>query len=131
MNSPKRVPLTFILDETGLLHFLELDFSIERIYFLSNIRPGATRGNHAHKELHQIFLAMRGSYHLTLTDGINHFEFLCDSPDFGVYVPPGHWRELSNFSHDALCLVLASKHFDESDYIRDKVNFLEWSKNAK
>jgi dTDP-4-dehydrorhamnose 3,5-epimerase-like enzyme len=91
------------------------------------VPDGAERGSHAHKRLEQFIVAVNGSLTVKLDSGISAESFRLDSSKFGLYVPPGFWRDLSDFSHGAVCLVLASTKYDESDYIRNYQEFLLWA----
>jgi dTDP-4-dehydrorhamnose 3,5-epimerase-like enzyme len=116
-------------DERGRLAFVEgpgqIPFSIQRVYYLYSVTAGAARGGHAHKALHQCMIAIAGSFEISLDDGSSKQTFRLDDPATGLYICPMVWRELSNFSTDAVCLVLASAFFDEGDYIRDYKTFLD------
>ena len=101
---------------------------IKRIYFLYDVPSKATRGSHAHKALHQLLIAASGSFDVTLDDGKSVETFNLRSPSEALYIPPGYWRTLYNFSSGATAVVLASAEYDESDYIRDYEEFLEWAK---
>ncbi len=90
-----------------------------RVYYLYDVPGGESRGGHAHKILEQLIIAANGSFDVILDDGIDRKTFCLDRADAGLYIAPGTWRELDNFSPGSFCLVLASAHFDESDYIRD------------
>ena len=99
-------------------------FSIMRIYYLYDVPAGEERGVHAHKELQQCMIAVHGSFRVTLDDGYNKKEVVLDQPDKGLLITPMTWRDLSDFSEGAVCLVLASDFYDEGDYIRDYETFL-------
>ena len=86
----------------------------------------ADRGAHAHIELHQLVVAVSGSFDIELFDGIHRMKFTLNHPDQGLLIVPGIWRELNNFSGGGICLVLASREFDETDYIRDCINYKLW-----
>ena len=101
-------------------------FNVKRTYYLYDIPGGEERGAHAHKELHQLIIAASGSFDVTLNDGNVKRTFMLNRPYQGLYVVPGMWRELNNFSSGAVCLVLASEIYDEADYIRDYREFLEY-----
>jgi hypothetical protein len=126
----KEIPYSFSIgnsrDFTGSIFFAEPSFPVSRIYFIKEVKHGETRGRHAHKELFQIFICINGSYKLKLSNAKQNFLFDCDRSDIAVFVPPGYWRELTDFSEDAICLVLASEKFDEGDYIRDWKSYLHW-----
>ena len=101
-------------------------FDVKRTYYLYDIPGGEERGAHAHKELHQLIIAVSGSFDVTLNDGNVKRTFMLNRPYQGLYVVPGMWRELNNFSSGAVCLVLASEVYDEQDYIRDYEEFLKY-----
>lgn len=120
------------LDGRGGLAFIEggeagsgdLPFPIRRVYYLWGMTDGAVRGEHAHRDLEQIYIALNGSFDVVLEDGQATQTVRLDSPDQGLYLGHMVWRRLENFSEGAICLVLASAHFDEADYFRDKTEFL-------
>lgn len=108
---------------------LEIPFDINRVYYLYDIPGGEERGGHAHKDLHQLVIAASGSFDLTIDDGTVKRTITLNRPYQGVYVVPGLWRELHNFSSGSICLVMASELYNENDYIRDYSNFLNFKKN--
>ena len=118
-------------DTRGYLSVIEggedIPFEIKRIYYLYMV-PEAARGAHAHKQLQQLMVAMSGSVHVTLDDGINKKTFVLDKPWKGLHVVPGLWRDLDNFAGGTVCVVLASEHYAEEDYIRNYEEFLEYKK---
>jgi dTDP-4-dehydrorhamnose 3,5-epimerase-like enzyme len=99
---------------------------IKRVYFLYDIPSKAVRGSHAHKELAQLIVAISGSFIVNLDNGVSTQSFYLTSPAEGLYIPPGHWRTLTDFSSGAAAMVFASEEYSESDYIRDYTEFLEW-----
>jgi hypothetical protein len=101
-------------------------FNIKRIYYLYDVPSGSERGGHAHKKLFQLIVAASGSFDVILDDGRNKKIIQLNRPNFGLLIFPGIWREVVNFSSGAICLVLASEKYDESDYIRKHETFLEW-----
>ncbi|MHC8598284.1 sugar 3,4-ketoisomerase [Arenicellales bacterium IMCC55707] len=117
-----------IIDVRGNLSIIEggqtIPFEIKRIYYLSKVPVGAGRGGHAHLELEQVIISISGSFDVILKDGADDRKVTLNSEDQGLYVGPMTWRELSNFSHGAICLVLASEHYDPDDYIFDYDEFL-------
>jgi hypothetical protein len=122
------VDLPKISDPRGNLTFVEgghhVPFEIKRVYYLYDVPGGAERGGHAHRDLYQLIIAMSGSFDIVLDDGDKKKRFhLCRSY-YGLYVCPMIWREMDNFSSGAVCLVLASNHYDESDYYRGYDVFL-------
>jgi hypothetical protein len=122
------VNLPKIQDPRGNLTFIEgrlhVPFDIQRVYYLYDVPGGAERGGHAHRELHQFIVAMSGSFDVTLDDGRNRKRVHLNRSYNGLYVCPMIWRELDNFSSGSVCMVLASKRYDESDYFRDYAVFM-------
>ena len=116
---------------SALTGFKNLPFSIRRIYYLYDIPNKAERGEHGHKELEQYFVAIYGSLTVVLKDAREEKSFFLNRPDEALYVAPGMWRQVKDFSSGSVCLVLASKPFSEKDYIRDYQEFLEYKKALK
>ncbi|CDG65071.1 MAG: hypothetical protein PWQ15_1745 [Methanobacterium sp.] len=114
-------------DVRGNLTFIEenqhIPFTIKRVYYLYDVPGGESRGGHAHKELQQFIIAANGSFDVILDDGDNKERYHLNRSYYGLYVPQMVWRELDNFSSGSVCLVLASKPFDEGDYIRSYEDF--------
>lgn len=103
-----------------------IPFEIKRIYYLYDIPCGEDRGGHAHKELSQLIIAASGSFEVLIDDGENKKKIFLNRPDNGLYIVPGIWRELHEFSSGAISLVLASTIYDENDYIRDYSEFIKF-----
>ena len=124
----RMVDLPKITDPRGNLTFIEgnrhVPFDIRRVYYLYDVPGGAERGGHAHKDLHQLIIAMSGSFDVVLDDGKNKQRIHLNRSYNGLYVCPMIWRELDNFSSGSVCMVLASNHYDESDYYRDYNEFI-------
>jgi hypothetical protein len=122
INLPK------ITDTRGNLSFIEggqhIPFDIQRVYYLYDVPGGSDRGSHAHKNLQQFIVAMSGSFDVVLDDGKEKKRFHLNRSYNGLYVCPMMWRDLDNFSSGAVCMVLASSHYSEADYIRDYSQFL-------
>lgn len=122
------VELPKVADIRGNLTFIEenhhIPFGIQRVYYLYDVPGGAERGGHAHKGLHQLIVAMSGSFDVVLDDGREKKRFHLNRSYYGLYVCPMIWRELDNFSSGSVCMVLASNLYDESDYYRDYNEFL-------
>lgn len=106
----------------------DIPFEIRRAYYLYDVPGGESRGAHAHKELSQLIIAASGSFSVTLDDGNVKRTFLLNRPYQGLYVVPGIWRTLDDFSSGSVCLVLASHIYDENDYIRDYEVFKQYKK---
>lgn len=104
----------------------DVPFDVKRTYYLYDVPGGESRGGHAHKELRQLIIAASGSFNVTLDDGHVKRTFNLNRPYQGLYVMPGIWRTLDDFSSGAVCLVLASERYDENDYIRNYNEFLEY-----
>jgi hypothetical protein len=125
----KIIDLSKISDQRGNLTFIEGDhqipFSIKRVYYLYDVPGGSERGGHAHKDLHQLIVAMSGSFDVILDDGENRTHFHLDSPCKGLYVCPMIWRKLYNFSSGSVCMALASDYYDETEYYRDYEDFMQ------
>jgi dTDP-4-dehydrorhamnose 3,5-epimerase-like enzyme len=117
INFPK------IADARGNLSVIEenkqIPFRIKRVFYLYDVPSGATRGGHAHKTSEQVIIALSGSFDVILDDGVIRETFFLNRPHYGLYIPPGIWRELENFSSNSIALTLASTKFGEEDYIRD------------
>ena len=119
------------LGSIGVVEGAELlPFEVRRFYFIHNVPPGATRGSHAHRELHQLVVAVSGSVEVELDDGGERQSFSLDGPRVGLHIPPGYWRTLRDFAPNSVVAVLASHEYDESDYIRDYDTFVEWRRSA-
>lgn len=106
----------------------DFPMKIERIFYLYDVPGGESRGGHAHKLLHQYLIAGSGSFDVVLSDGKQRKKISLNRPDVALYIAPGIWGVEENFSSGAICLVLASEKYDESDYIRDYSEFLAFKK---
>lgn len=127
INNCQIINLSVVGKEMGNLTVIEgkrdAPFDIKRIYYIYDIPEGVERGSHAHKSLHQLIIAVSGSFDIVLDDGKNKKLFHMNRSHFGLYVCPMMWRTLNNFSSGAVCLVLASEFYDEKDYIRNYTDF--------
>jgi hypothetical protein len=125
----KIIDLPKIADPRGNLTFIEggrhVPFEIKRAYYLYDVPGGAERGGHAHKGLHQLIIAMSGSFDIVLDDGREKKRFHLNRSYYGLYVCPMIWREMDNFSSGSVALVLASQFYDPADYYRDYAEFLK------
>lgn len=117
-------------DRKGNLTVVEngvtLPFEVKRVYYLYDVPGGESRGSHAHRELEQLIVAASGSFTVVMDDGVNKKRFFLNRPYQGLYVKPGLWRDLEDFSSGAVCMVLASEVYQKEDYIRDYQEFLEF-----
>ena len=116
-------------DERGSLIAIEqghnVPFEIKRVYYIFDTKEGVERGFHAHINLKQICITVKGSCTFVLDDGEKREEIKLTSPNQGLFIEGLIWREMKNFSSDCILVVLASEHYDESDYIRDYDKFLK------
>ena len=122
------IELPKINDSRGNLSFIEgtrhIPFEIKRVYYLYDIPGGESRAAHGHKELHQLIIAISGSFNVTVDDGTEKKIFHLARAYQGLYIPPMLWRDLDNFSSSSVCMVLASDYYDESDYFRSRDDFV-------
>lgn len=122
------ITFPIISDPRGNLTFVEanrhIPFEIKRTYYLYDVPGGASRAGHAHKTLHQILIAMSGSFDVHLRDGLKSQTFHLNRSYYGLYICPMVWREIDNFSSGSVCMALASDYFDEQDYFREYEDFL-------
>lgn len=128
----KIIEIPNVHEERGKLAVIEKDiipFDIQRIYYLFDVPNDAYRGGHAHISQQSVVIALSGSFDVILDDGENKTIVTLSKPNEGLYIPTGVWREIENFSSGAVCLVIASTEFDESDYVRD-YNVFKSSKNS-
>ncbi|HAT4017944.1 TPA: WxcM-like domain-containing protein, partial [Citrobacter freundii] len=117
------IPLQKHGDDRGSLVALEeennIPFSIKRVYYIFDTKEGVRRGFHAHKELKQVAIAVKGSCRFLLDDGTERIEVVLDNPAQGLLIESYIWREMYDFSSDCVLMILANSHYDEKDYIRD------------
>ena len=111
---------------TSIENSKDIPFNVKRVYYLYDVPGGEGRGGHAHKRLKQLVIAASGSFDVLLDDGKNKKVVNLNRSYFGLYIVPGLWRELLNFSSGSICLVLASDIYIESDYIRSYNQFKEY-----
>jgi dTDP-4-dehydrorhamnose 3,5-epimerase-like enzyme len=134
LSECKIINFPVVHDVRGNLSFIEenrqIPFQIKRVYYLYDVPSGATRGGHAHKALHQVVIALSGSFEIILDDGYNKRSFFLNRPHYGIYIPPRVWRELENFSSNSVALSLVSEVYDESDYIRNYDAFKSYVYNG-
>ncbi len=110
---------------TPVEQWRDVPFAIERVYYLYDLPGGESRGGHAHRELMQLLVCVMGALDVVIDDGRERRTIRLDRAYQGLLICPMIWRELQNFSSGAICLVLASAVYRESDYIRDYAEFLE------
>jgi dTDP-4-dehydrorhamnose 3,5-epimerase-like enzyme len=121
------IDLPVVSDPRGDLTFVEgerhVPFPIRRVYYLYNVPVDAERGGHAHRELEQVVFALSGSFRMKIDDGHQKSEYWLRDPRKGLYINRLIWREMDSFSQGAVCMVLASHPYDETDYFRDYNDF--------
>jgi dTDP-4-dehydrorhamnose 3,5-epimerase-like enzyme len=124
-----------IADPRGNLTFIEesqhIPFDIRRVYYLYDVPGGERRGGHAHQKLEQFVIAASGSFDVVVNDGTELKRYFLNRSYYGLYIPRFIWREIENFSSGSICLVLASEHYDESDYYRDYGAYLQAVREAR
>lgn len=122
-------------DERGSLVALEkgknIPFEIKRVYYMFNTKEEVRRGFHAHRQLKQVVIAVRGSCRFLLDDGVEKISVLLDNPAQGLLIESFMWREMYDFSDDCVLMVLADSLYDESDYIRNYDEFISMTKSEK
>jgi dTDP-4-dehydrorhamnose 3,5-epimerase-like enzyme len=127
MIFPYFLELPKIIDSRGNLSVVEnhkeIPFDIQRVYWLYEVPIGELRGGHAHTNLEQVLIALHGNLTVIVDDGKRRETFILDRPNVGLYIGNNIWREMSNFSDGAVCLVLASKPYDPAGYIRNYNEF--------
>lgn len=111
--------------------FKDIPFEIKRVYYMYDTGNGVHRGLHAHKSLKQILICIHGSCKVLVDNGVEKKVVSLEKPYEGLFISNDMWREMFDFTHDAVLLVLASDYYDEEDYIRDYDMFLQFLENRK
>lgn len=123
------IPLQVHGDERGSLIAIEetknIPFNIKRIYYMFNTQQGIHRGFHAHKELIQVAIPVKGSCKFLLDDGVEKVNIVLDDPALGLLIEPMIWHEMYEYSEDCVLMVIASDSYDECDYIRNYDDFIK------
>ena len=129
MSNYKLLDFKTLGDERGSLIAIEqgynAPFEIKRVYYIFDTKEGVERGFHAHINLKQIVIAVKGSCTFVLDNGKERKEMKLNNPNRGLFIEGLIWREMKDFTEDCVLIVLTSEHYDESDYIRDYDKFLE------
>lgn len=118
-----------ITDKYGHLTPIEsktdIPFEVKRIYYITSVKQGATRGFHSHRKLHQVLICLNGSIKIRTKNPNEEEVFELNNPSIGLYIGPYVWREMFDFTEGSVLLVLASEYYDEDDYIRNYDLYLE------
>lgn len=109
---------------TPIEEMIDVPFDIKRVYYLTRVPENTTRGYHSHKNLEQILICLNGNIKIKVSDGKTEDVVVLSDPAEGLYIGPMIWREMFDFSPGSVLLVLASEHYDETDYIRDYDEYL-------
>lgn len=121
-----------IVDKYGCLTPIEgkknIPFEIKRVYYITKVNKDVVRGNHSHKELHQILISLNGTVKIKVKNPLEEEVIELNKSSEGLYIGPMIWREMYDFSEDAVLLVLASEYYDESDYVRNYDFYLDEAK---
>jgi len=129
MSLIKFIDFNVLGDERGSLIAIEnnknIPFEIKRIYYIFGTKENVSRGYHAHRDLQQIAICVSGHCEFIIDDGKSREAVLLNNPTKGLYIDNNKWREMHNFSKDCVLLVIASKFYDEEDYIRNYDDFLK------
>ncbi len=135
METATIIELPRFLDSRGNLSFVEqlnhIPFEIKRTYWIYDVPGGGDRGGHAFKKNQEFIIALSGAFDVIVDDGQQKKIFTLNRSYYGLYVPAGTWREMTNFSTNSFALELGSIHYDKADYIRDYNQFLELKKDGK
>jgi len=127
------VELQKIKNRAGNLSVVEnsnsIPFDIARVYYIYDVPGGSDRGGHAHKDLEQYVIAVSGAFDIQLDDGKNKKTVRLDRPFLALHIKKGIWRETRNFTSGAICMVIASRKYDNQDYIHDYDDFLKFRIN--
>lgn len=127
MSLIKLIEFENLGDERGSLVSFEgntnIPFAIKRVYCISGTKSDVIRGLHAHKTLKQVAISLKGSCRFVLDNGSKQEEIILNKPTQGLLIDSCLWREMHDFSDDCVLMVLASDYYDESDYIRDYIDF--------
>jgi dTDP-4-dehydrorhamnose 3,5-epimerase-like enzyme len=123
LDDAQIIDLPKIPDDRGNLSFFEnsrqIPFDIKRVYWIYDVPGGEVRGSHAYKELREVIIALSGAFDVVLHDGKEEKRFMLNRSYSGLYIPKMMWRQLENFSTNAVALVVADAAYDEADYVRD------------
>lgn len=134
-DSPKIIELPKFLDARGNLSFAEqnnhIPFEIKRTYWIYDVPGGESRGGHAFRETEEFIIAISGGFDVIIDDGKELKTFTLNRSYYGLYIPKGVWREITNFSTNSLALEFASTVYNPDDYIRDYNEYIKLKNNGE
>lgn len=135
IKEPYIIKLPKFLDNRGNLSFLEqcnhIPFEIKRTYWIYDVPGGESRGGHAYRQNEEFIVSLSGCFDVVVDDGEKKQSFTLNRSYYGLYVPKGFWREMSNFSTNSFALIVSSTNYDKEDYIRDYDEFLKLKSNGE
>lgn len=135
IKEPYIIKLPKFLDNRGNLSFLEqcnhIPFEIKRTYWIYDVPGGESRGGHAYRQNEEFIVSLSGCFDVVVDDGEKKQSFTLNRSYYGLYIPKGFWREMSNFSTNSLALIVSSTNYDKEDYIRDYDEFLKLKSNGE
>lgn len=135
MNSAKIIELPRFLDARGNLSFAEqnnhIPFEIKRTYWIYDVPGGENRGGHAYRETEEFIIAISGGFDVIVDDGKERKTLTLNRSYYGLYIPKGVWREITNFSTNSLALEFASTVYNPEDYIRDYNEYIKLKNNGE
>lgn len=124
---PQIINLPKIQDPRGNLSFFEypnqIPFQIQRTYWIYDVPGGEKRGSHAFKEQQEFIIALSGSFDVILNNGLQETKYSLNRSYYGLYIPKMNWRTIENFSTNSLAFIVSDKNYEESDYIRNFIDF--------
>lgn len=129
----RQIELPRITDLRGNLSIIEqfkqIPFEIKRVHWIYDVPGGIERGGHAFRENEEFIVALSGSFDVKVDDGTDNIVFPLNRSYYGLYIPKGIWRTMTNFSTNSLALVLSSTDYDENDYLIDYQEYINWRKD--
>lgn len=135
MKQPQIIELPKVIDRRGNLSIIEenknIPFKIERTYWIYDVPGGEKRGGHAYKENEEFIVALSGSFDVILDNGTERKVYSLNRSYYGLYIPKGWWREMENFSTNAVALEFGSTKYDANDYIRDYDEYIKLKTNGE
>ena len=132
MNYARIIHLKKIPDSRGNLTAIEqlddVPFEIRRVYWIFDVPGGERRGGHAYRQGQELIIALRGLFAVMTDNAPESDSFSLNRSYYGLFVPAGTWREISNFSTNSIALILSSTDYDEADYIRNYEDFMVYAR---